>query len=272
MTTLRATGKYFIENGKVEELSARTPEPAGDTWYEVLRLIKGRLLFLPEHLDRLRSSMSGSGIDHPGDQNLRQDLGLLIRSNRIESGNIRLCISGDRLDSRVRCYFIEHHYPDPGMYAHGVEVATFQHSRIQPGIKKWDQSFRRDVWSYIRQKGVYEALLYNELGVISEGSRSNIFFIDAQDQLLTTPGRDVLPGITRRYVVELARKKGFRIREKNLRLDELELMRAAFISGTSPGVLPIRMIDDVAFDPGHPLLKVLMESFELLMQEHLSAP
>ena len=64
---------------------------------------------------------------------------------------------------------------------------TYPHVRPNPGIKKWDDAFRVSVNEYIQEHGVYEAVLLNNQKQITEGSRSNIFFLDNNNQLITAP-------------------------------------------------------------------------------------
>jgi branched-chain amino acid aminotransferase len=80
----------------------------------------------------------------------------------------------------------------------------------------------------------------------------------------------ILPGITRKYVLEIAHSNGIRIFERNVSLDSLHSLSSAFISGTSPKVLPVKILDQYHFDVSHPLLKLLMGKFELLIKENLT--
>ena len=271
MITGKVAGEKYIHNGIAADVRGFVPDMSADTYYEVIRLIDGKLLFLPDHLDRLQQSLSGTGISFPGEDTLISTLRLLIEQNSIASGNIRICLqSVAGGGSLLQCYFIPYYYPEPEMYRTGVRLATFSHIRPRPGIKKWDDHFRNSVSVFIRQKEVYEALLLNPANEITEGSRSNIFFIDPAGQLITTPEKDVLPGITRRYVLEIAVSKGLNILKKTISADDLEKMEAVFISGTSPKVLPVNQIDDLNFSVEHPILRLLMDQFDQIVNRNLS--
>ena len=254
------------------DASGKIPDMSADTYYEVIRLIDGKLLFLSDHLARLRLSLSGSGIEYPGNQRIIESLGLLIKENSFREGNIRICLQQtNRNELVLQCYFIPYFYPDSSMYVKGVKLAIYPHMRPNPGIKKWDDRFRNSVSRYILEHAVYEAALINPENQITEGSRSNIFFIDRAGKLITTPNKDVLPGITRKYVMEIAARDGIQIEEKTISTNELESLVSVFISGTSPKVLPVKQIDDFIFDVNHPLLRLLMDQFELLIQLSLKS-
>jgi branched-chain amino acid aminotransferase len=88
--------------------------------------------------------------------------------------------------------------------------------------------------------------------------------------LSTAPEKEVLPGITRKYVLEIARKEQIPLQERIWSLAELNRLVSVFISGTSPKVLPVKQIDNHVFDVAHPLLRLLMERFERVVQENLT--
>jgi branched-chain amino acid aminotransferase len=95
--------------------------------------------------------------------------------------------------------------------------------------------------------GFDEALLLDENGNIAEGSGENIFFI--KDDTLYTPSLgNILPGITRQSVIEIARDLGFKVIERNIRVDEIEYFDEAFFTGTAAEIKNISQINDVVFD------------------------
>lgn len=243
-----------------------------DIYYEVVRLIEGKLLFLHDHLDRLNNSLSGSGISYPGKEIILENLSLLLEKNSISKGNIRICLqSSTGKNSDLLCYFVPYFYPEASMYQEGVRLLTYPHTRPNPGIKKWDDRFRSSVGKFIRDQGIYEAVLLNRNGQITEGSRSNLSFVDQKGCLITVPDKQILPGITRKYVLSLAKQEGIPVIEKSISLDALNTFTSAFISGTSPKVLPVKLLDNYSFEVSHPLLQKLMNKFEELILANLSA-
>jgi branched-chain amino acid aminotransferase len=272
MITGKILGKTYVINGVSADASGFVPDMSTDTYYEVLRLIDGKVLFLQDHLERLRRSLSGSSIDYPGDRKVIETLELLVKENLFREGNIRICLrqSGGK-SPLLQGYFVPYIYPDIKMYKEGVMLATYPHQRLNPGIKKWDDLFRNSVAAFIRERGIYEAALVNSKHQITEGSRSNLFFIDRKGQLITVPEKEVLPGITRKYVLEIAKREGVPLLEKAVDMEELTSLVSVFISGTSPKVLPVKQIDELFFDVTHPILHLLMDQFELLVQKNLSS-
>ena len=60
MITGKILGKKYVINGMSADASGKVPYMSADTYYEVIRLIDGKLLFLSYHLERLRQSLSES--------------------------------------------------------------------------------------------------------------------------------------------------------------------------------------------------------------------
>ncbi|MEG0641800.1 MAG: aminotransferase class IV, partial [Clostridium sp.] len=98
----------------------------------------------------------------------------------------------------------------------------------------------------LKEKECFEAILVNDDGYVTEGSRSNLFFI-RDNTLYTTQGKDVLLGITRKRIIDLAKKNGVNVIEKPIHIDELSGFSSLFISGTSPKVLPIKSVDNINY-------------------------
>lgn len=244
---------------------------SANIYYEVVRLIDGLPLFLQDHLERLSQSISGSDISYPGNKRIIKNLDLLIKENEFKEGNIRISLQGSNGDEPVlQCYFIPYFYPDSSMYLTGITLKIYPHLRPNPGIKKWDDHFRNSVSRYIIENEVYEVALKNQQNQITEGSRSNIFFIDKAGSLISTPLMDILPGITRKYVLSLAAGEGIQIKERTVSMASLDSLDSAFITGTSPKVLPVKQIDDFVFNVGHPSLRQLMEKFDQLVRQNLT--
>lgn len=272
MITGKILGETYVLNGVPLDVSGFMPDMSVDIYYEVVRLIEGKLLFLDDHLDRLKNSLAGSGLVFPGGETICKNFSLLLENNSFSQGNIRICLqpSTDN-NSDLLCYFVPYFYPEASNYLEGVHLLTYPHTRPNPGIKKWDDRFRSSVGKFIMDKGIYEAVLLNRNGQITEGSRSNLSFIDKKGRLVTVPDRQILPGITRKYVLKIAQQEGIPVIEKSIALDSLDTFPSAFISGTSPKVLPVRKLDKYIFEVSHPVLQVLMVKFEELIQENLSA-
>lgn len=96
----------------------------------------------------------------------------------------------------------------------------------------------------VKQSGFDEAILLNESGHVAEGATCNIFMV-RKGKLITPPITDnVLEGITRDTIMELARRElGLQVVERSIDRSELYICDELFLTGTAVGLAPIVRID-----------------------------
>ena len=263
-------GNTLIINGQTADASGFTPDPSAVLFYEVIRVIDGQYLFMDDHLERLYSTCIGRIKEVPDESIIAQQLKQLVDISSIMNGNVKLMLYEASGMTKMLSYFTPHFYPENRDYKLGVHVKTFKFERPDPNIKRWNEAFRKRVNNFIKEEGIYEAILLNEEGQLTEGSRSNLFFIDNQNHLFTAPTEQVLPGITRKYVFQICDELGIPIIERAISLKDISAMSACFISGTSPKILPVRQLDNTSFSAEHELVKNLMLQFDQLISESIS--
>jgi branched-chain amino acid aminotransferase len=103
------------------------------------------------------------------------------------------------------------------------------------------------------QNGFDEAIVLREDGTVAEGSAMNIFMI-LDDELITPPPTaDILIGITRNTVMELAREElGMTVIERPIARTELYVCDELFFTGTGAQVAPVRSVDRRLVGDGTP--------------------
>ncbi len=240
--------------------------PAGyGVLYEVIRVTNGIFLFLSDHIDRLNNSAQLAGIDLTlSVADVRQQLEYLLQQNGVQTGNIKLeyYFLAGKVDYQA-AYFIQHHYPSENDYRDGVWTCLFIAERTNPNAKIMQPELRNQVNQVIAEKNLYEAILVHPDGYITEGSRSSIFMIK-DGTVYTAPEADVLPGITRKYVLQACRDLSIPLVEARIAADDLPGMDAIFIAGTSPKILPVSLVDEHRFDPGNATMRQIMKRYDEL--------
>ncbi len=93
-----------------------------------------------------------------------------------------------------------------------------------------------------RKLGYDEALLLDQHGFIGEGPAANIFF-ESEGKLFTPKPDNIFAGITRLTIMELAKKWGIEVVEKDMTLEEAYKMEYAFFAGTATEITPIKSIN-----------------------------
>lgn len=110
--------------------------------------------------------------------------------------------------------------------------------------------------------GYADALMLDWRGRVAEATGANIFFL--KDGALHTPTPDCfLDGITRRTVIELARKRGIEVIERAIMPEEMETFEECFLTGTAAEVTPVGEIGPYRFEVGQ-VTKSLMNDFTAL--------
>ena len=101
------------------------------------------------------------------------------------------------------------------------------------------------------ENGFDEAIMLDQNGYVAEGTGENIFVV--QDGVITTPPvANILPGITRQTVLEIAAEHGLEVKEQFFGRDALYSADEAFMCGTAAEVTPIRTLDRRTVGNGKP--------------------
>lgn len=237
--------------------------------YEIIRVMDGVALFLEDHFVRLKRSMQIRGfafqIVYP---DFKQNIAELVKLNQKNEGNIKFVYSVVGGDTRWAFAFIHHTYPTPEDYQSGVITDLLFAERLNPNAKVIQSGIRDEANHMILVRKLYEVLLVDRDGMITEGSRSNVFFVKS-GVFYTAPASMVLEGITRQKVLKCLTKLAFPIVEQAVRADEIDQFDAAFLTGTSPKVLPIKSIGTKVFDVRNQAVVRLMDSYNQMIQNYI---
>ena len=111
--------------------------------------------------------------------------------------------------------------------------------------------------------GYSEGIALDSNGFISEGSGENIFMV--YEGILFTPqiSNAILPGVTRKSVIHIAREMGYEVKETNIMREMLYIADEIFFTGTAAEITPIRSVDKSIIGKGSPgkVTKQLQEAF-----------
>jgi branched-chain amino acid aminotransferase len=109
------------------------------------------------------------------------------------------------------------------------------------------------------KSGFDEALLLNSRGKVSEASGMNLFLV--RDGVLITPGvdQDILEGITRASVLELAKTMGIPTLERPVDKSELFIADEVFLSGTAAKVTPVRRVENTDLSANRPVMDAIRD-------------
>lgn len=252
---------------------------AGNSFYEVIRIIQHVPIFLDEHYARLLRSLKLSGIKlQPKLSEIKLAIEQIIEHNSFSEGNVWINFSTDGTLDKLEVAQVAHKYPSDEKYNEGIKTTLLEAERAQAQVKQ--SSVRTIIQQKITKQNLLvhydEVLLVNIDNLVTEGSKSNVFFIKGQS-IYTAPLPMVLNGITRQKVMAICANSNIIVNEEPLDTDTLADFDAAFITGTSPKVMPIQSISSISFNPKHPVLLQIMSFYDDLIsaevekyQKHLN--
>lgn len=259
----RNDNSFVYVNGLVKrEEAAISPFDSivqgGDAVWEGLRVYRGKIFQLEEHLDRLFNSAHILCFKKiPTRDFIKQAIFETLKANKMEDGvHIRLTLSrGLKSTSGM----------NPDLNIHGCTLIILAEYKGfvygEDGLKLVTSSIRRNSPAFLDSKihhnnllnnilakidgnnaGADDALMLDMHGFISETNATNIFLV--KNGILYTPYADsCLPGFTREKVMQIAKESGIQCLEKNLSLAELYTADEAFTTGTMGALSWIKEVD-----------------------------
>lgn len=255
------SGRKFVLNGTLltSDMFDKSLLYEGESVYEVIRMVKGNPVFFDDHMKRLETSLKLQHKKPLTDvSRLKRDIINLTKTEKKKEANLKIVFNynADSDFNSYLIYFIEPVYPSEAQYREGVRGTLFTAERKDPESKVIDHKLRSSIYHKLVHEGAYEALLVNKNGFITEGSRSNIFFIKGDD-LITAPDNTVLNGITRKYLLSICRENNINVTYTTVNVENIRQFDVVFMTGTSPVVLPFYCIDNFNFDVTHPMIRML---------------
>lgn len=236
-----------------------------DGVYEVIKSVDGRPRDLDRHMARLRRSLGELDIPMPMSEGaLRHVMLETLRRNRIRKAIIYVQVTRGTAARN-------HLFPKaakPSLVA-TVRRAPFPSgAELEGGCKvvstpdiRWGRCDIKTVSllpnvlakQAAKQAGAREAFLIDSDGYVTECTSSNAYIVDREGRLITRPrGNEILPGITRSVLLEVAANNGVEVVERAFTLEEAKGAREAFLTSTTSLVMPITQIDDTVIGNGMP--------------------
>ncbi len=241
----------------------------GDGVWEGLRLVRGRLISLEAHLDRLFEGAASIALDIGMSRDeLRQAVHLTLERNGMTDGaHVRLMVTrGIKKTVNQDPRFViggatvvivaEFKTPKPETRERGLALLTSTFRTSNPDVfdLRLNSHSRLNLIQALIQAinaGADEALMLDSRGFVASCNSTN-FFIVRRGELWTSTGLYNFKGITQQEVVDVWRAQGRVARECDFTLAQVYSADEAFVTGTLGGVTPVTRIDGRAIGNGKP--------------------
>ena len=271
-------GKYYDENdAKVSVFDHGFMY--GDGIFEGIRLYNKNVFRLPMHMDRLFRSAKAIMLDLPWTkQEIADAVCDACRTNNLTDGYIRLIISRGKgklglspftcSDPQLIIIADQNQlYPnetyEKGLKAITVPTRRNSHAALPPMVKSLN--YLNNILAKIEayKLGYQECLLLNNEGYVAECSGDNVFIV-FEDKLITPPvSCGSLGGMTRRAVLDVAKRLGIEVVEKPLARFDVWTADECFLTGTAAKLIPLVELDGRSIGDGKPgpITKKLLQGF-----------
>lgn len=253
-----------------------------DSVYEVFHVHAGRLWLEAEHYRRLEASLSALEIE-ANVARIRVWVAETLRQSQLKEALVYLQVTRGvaprshlppkKIEPTVIVTVRESHGLPAETREKGVAVITVPESRwARRDVKTTNLLANILAKRAADAAGAFEALFVAPDKTVNEGSSTNFFIVRGDEVATPAKSHDILPGISRDEVVELASKLGYQVAQRGVTLAELLAADEVFLTGTTTEVLGVVTVDGKSIGSGRvgPVTRKLYEAFDARRRAWLS--
>ncbi len=221
--------------------------------FDYLRVSNNKPLFIDAHLDRLFHSASVMRLSITSTkEEIKKCVATLIEKNNIPNSGIRLIIAGgDAPDgytiTQPHLIIIQQPLDPPPttLSSKGIQLVSYFYQRQLAEVKTTDYLMAIHLQPWMKSQGADDILYYNNESVC-ECPRSNIFMV-TYDNIIVTPARNMLKGITRKNIIQVAATQNWKLEQRDISLEEMKTAKEVFISSSTKRIIPVKGLDEQNF-------------------------
>ncbi len=254
----RASAKVSVFDSSVQ---------GGDAVWEGLRVYKGRIAALDDHLQRLQDSAKSLAFESvPSTDEVRDAIFKTLAANDMrDESHIRLTLTrGEKITSGMNprlnqsgcCLIVLAEWKPPVYSDDGIRVITASTRRNTPQCldsKIHHNNLLNNILASIEANvaGADSAIMLDIDGFVSETNDTNLFIVN-DAEVLTPIADSCLPGLTRRMILDICKEQGIPAAERRLSMTEVYTAKEVFTSGTMGELTPILEADGRIIGNGKP--------------------
>ena len=251
--------------------------------FEGEAVYEGEIFKLKEHSQRLHDSAGMLDFEIPYSvEEINKACRELVKIQNIKDGYVRpvawrgseemgVSAQSTRINLAIATWNWGSYF-DPAERLKGLKLAIAKYRRPDPATipSKAKAAGLYMICTLEKHKaeaaGFADALMYDWRGQVAECTGANVFFIKG-DKIHTPTPDCFLDGITRRTVIDAAKKRGLEVVERAIMPDELDDFDQCFITGTAAEVTPVSQIGDHKFHVGE-IIETLMNDYNEIVRAH----
>lgn len=270
---------FLILNGELVKESEARISPVnrgmmyGDGCFETFKSYKGKFLCWEDHFERLSGGLKYLDIEnHFTSDSLKKETIRLLEKNKLSQVDAlirvqcwREGIRGYKSASTKMSWMIQ-----TGEVQSNIPSVklTLAETRCIPSVALDRRYKLSNGLNFIKAtqeaklKNTDDALMLTIEGLISESTSANVFWIHGGNVFTASEECDLLPGITRKVLMEIMQRNGISIQTGKFSIDHFRHAEAAFCCNSVQEIQVIKYLDNIAFEKDHPLVKKIMVLFD----------
>ncbi|WP_207434727.1 aminotransferase class IV [Sabulibacter ruber] len=225
--------------------------------FDFFKVRENQPLFLDQYLNRFYGSALMMDLPVPlSEERMKSVLEQLIQMNNLPESGIKMILTGgyspngyELAEPNLIITQQELTLPSPEQIETGIRIITHEYVRELPRAKTINYSMGIRLMQQVKAQKA-DDVLYHKDGIVTEFPRSN-FFLVTQDEVVVTPAKDILHGITRSNVLHLAGKH-YKAEERDVTLQDIAQAKEAFMTSTTKRILPIVEVNGEPVGTGKP--------------------
>ncbi|MBX9694400.1 MAG: aminotransferase class IV [Cyanobacteria bacterium] len=255
----------------------------GDALYEVIRVYSGKLFHIEDHLERLRSSLQKVDLVGVDIDEVRNRLEATLSASGVNDALVYIQITRgvaprahyypDAYEPNILIFVTPFEDPFADDRATGVGAVTHTDLRwARNDIKSTSLQANCMAAQFARSNNCMEVVFIDRDGLMTEGSHTSLFGIKDGNLIVAPASTNVLPGITKKQILDLASQCEIPIVEDRLRENQIYQLDEFFLAGTPEELISIVRVNESVIGDGKPgpIVKKLHEAFRKSLARELS--
>lgn len=236
----------------------------GKGLFETIKVVERKPVYLEDHIERLENSMSFLGMNT---KNIRENIKAEIENIDLDTDCLRVMVLDNNGDYDLFVTTRSTDYSNT-KYTEGLKLKVLDQLRDKNNPLIYHKTNNYLLNDFLHKKllkeGFDEGVFLNQDGNVTEGTYTNLFFIQ-ENTFITPPVADgMLPGIFRKKLIEFLKINGYNIIEKSIKLSDLQNMDCCFATNSLMEMRFVRQIDEIMFSKSN----LFCEISEKLMNEY----
>jgi 4-amino-4-deoxychorismate lyase len=241
--------------------------------FETMRYCNGKVLYLREHIERIKKGGRSLNISmFLRISDINDTIKKLTCINRLKDSRIKLLVWKDKDKAQILISAVKYAPYPKQKYRAGFKacISSLRHDAdsFLSGIKSINRILYELSFQEAVDTGNDEAIILNSHGFVTEACRSNVFFVNEREIFTPSLECGCLPGITRQVIEDITKKHKQVVFEGKFTIEDLYKAKEAFLTNSMMGVMPLVVVGNRVIHNGCPgeITEKIIQEYNLLLK------